>query len=684
MLSIERMVKNKTKFVFSNLFNIPSTMDIVFDTCSENPKLIYAKKKVYDDKQYKNYFTTQGGMFCDEMGLGKTISLISLILSNPRNTNEKGQYIPCIHEYTKSFFQTKSTLIVCPSHIVSQWSKEIESHSTLTYRTVATAAQHKKLYYQDILDTDVIIVSSKFLENNPRYKSIVKQYEENPEIPELNYPSPLLQFIGWHRIIVDEAHEIVEITNGLPLFFETKFNSNYRWYVTGTPLKNGENSMDFVLEFLNCIPSKTSNYYEHNIDTLSKTLFHRAVKRSLFWRNTKDSVENQITIPSLHEEIEFVTISPIERTIYESLCFEDNNEIIRRRFISDPTKYTKDRSLNDTLVPFTFLKEYKSKITKNQKNLLRSQRDLLQYQNSLKKDTTLSKKDEKSMKSIINRYQKVLIPKYEKLLIQSICQAACISKYLAVDESTEICEGCDEYANGRVKLPCGDILCQKCIQKLISGDKYICIKCDSNVDITKLQFIDEEYSHSDRIISNEYEEPWFTKYRAKYGSKFAYTTRYLKNIMNSSDEIKMIVFSQFEGSLLKLSSVLEEIDPEMFTNRIVMCKGNLHARKRQLERFTETGPDSARILLLSLKNSASGTHLASATHILLLDQVAGTEGEAKATDAQAIARAHRIGQTKQVTAIRFIAINTIDQEDYERAYGTIIIPNPLGPKSARK
>jgi len=216
-------------------------------------------------------------------------------------------------------------------------------------------------------------------------------------------------------------------------------------------------------------------------------------------------------------------------------------------------------------------------------------------------------------------------------------------------------------------------------------DTAICIKCDNEVDITKLQFVDDEYSTtSDKNIDNEYEEPWFTKYRANYGSKFAYTARYLKNIMNSSDEIKMIVFSQFESSLLKLSDVLEEIDPEIFTNRIVMCKGNLHARKHQLERFTEKGPDSARILLLSLKNSASGTHLASATHILLLDQVAGTEGEAKATDAQAIARAHRIGQTEQVTAIRFIATNTIDQEDYERAYGTIIIPNPLGPKSARK
>ena len=676
MLSIERMIKNKTKFVYSTLINIPSTVDIVADTVECDSPLMYANKKMYKDEKYKNSFTTKGGMFCDEMGLGKTISLISLILSNPRDKNRKDEY-DIIGE---SKYQTHATLVVCPSHLVSQWVKEIETHSTLTCKTIATAAQHKKVTYQDIIETDVIVVSGNFIEKNPRYKNLCDQYHENEELPELDFPSPILHIFGWHRIIVDEAHEIVEHKQGRyrSKFSEIDFYANYRWYVTGTPVKNGWTSMNSIIRFLHIKTDK------REASLLADTLLHRAIKRSLFWRNTKDSLEDQITIPSMFEEIELVTLSSIERTIYDSLCFEENSEVARRRFISDPNRYTGNLPLDDSRVPLKFLNDYKLLINRYKRDLKYYQKEIKDNQNSLKNDRTLSTHDKARIRKHIARTENFFIPKTEKLIVQSICQAACIAKYLGFDDSTNVCEGCDEFASGRVKLLCNHLICYKCIQKLMELDTAICIKCDNEVDLTKLKFVDDEYTTGDRTINNEYEEPWFTKCRATYGSKFAYTTRYLKNIMNSSDEIKMIVFSQFEPSLLKLSSVLQKIDPDTFENRIVMCKGNLHARKRQLERFTEKGPDSARILLLSLKNSASGTHLASATHILLLDQVAGTEGEARATDAQAIARAHRIGQTEQVTAIRFIAIKTIDQEDYERAYGAISLPNPLGPKSARK
>ena len=74
--------------------------------------------------------------------------------------------------------------------------------------------------------------------------------------------------------------------------------------------------------------------------------------------------------------------------------------------------------------------------------------------------------------------------------------------------------------------------------------------------------------------------------------------------------------------------------------------------------------------LLSLSNSASGTHLAIADKVLLLDPITGSKEEAKAQDAQAIGRSHRMGQSKQVTVVRFIVQDSIEQEDYERIYET--------------
>ena len=56
----------------------------------------------------------------------------------------------------------------------------------------------------------------------------------------------------------------------------------------------------------------------------------------------------------------------------------------------------------------------------------------------------------------------------------------------------------------------------------------------------------------------------------------------------------------------------------------------------------------ARVIMLSLEHAASGTNLTEATHIVLMDPVAGTHSEAVSIEQQAIGRAHRMGQNKQV------------------------------------
>ena len=57
-----------------------------------------------------------------------------------------------------------------------------------------------------------------------------------------------------------------------------------------------------------------------------------------------------------------------------------------------------------------------------------------------------------------------------------------------------------------------------------------------------------------------------------------------------------------------------------------------------------------------------------ASHIILADTVEGTKEEVKSADAQAIARAHRIGQEKEVVVVRFIVADSIEYSDYLKAY----------------
>ena len=157
----------------------------------------------------------------------------------------------------------------------------------------------------------------------------------------------------------------------------------------------------------------------------------------------------------------------------------------------------------------------------------------------------------------------------------------------------------------------------------------------------------------------------------QYGSKFAAIGGYLQHWIQNASGFKIIIFSQYEHTLLGLAAKLTKADPANFTNQILYCKGNIFMREKILRSFNSTDKDSPKILLLSLAHNASGTHLPIATHVILVDPVAGSEENAKAIDTQAIARAHRIGQDKPVEYLRFIIKDTVEQDDYESTYGQI-------------
>ena len=70
--------------------------------------------------------------------------------------------------------------------------------------------------------------------------------------------------------------------------------------------------------------------------------------------------------------------------------------------------------------------------------------------------------------------------------------------------------------------------------------------------------------------------------------------------------------------------------------------------------------------MLSLEHAASGTNLVEASHVILIDPVAGTKSQAHAVESQAIGRAHRMGQCKQIVVARIIMKDTIEHDLYQR------------------
>ena len=120
-----------------------------------------------------------------------------------------------------------------------------------------------------------------------------------------------------------------------------------------------------------------------------------------------------------------------------------------------------------------------------------------------------------------------------------------------------------------------------------------------------------------------------------------------------AEDHKSLVFSQFTSML---SIVRHHLDEEGIEYEYL--DGQTRDRKSHVERFQED--ESCRIFLISLKAGGLGLNLTAAEYVFLLDPWWNP-----AVEAQAIDRAHRVGQTKTVFAYRMICRDTVEEKILE-------------------
>lgn len=132
----------------------------------------------------------------------------------------------------------------------------------------------------------------------------------------------------------------------------------------------------------------------------------------------------------------------------------------------------------------------------------------------------------------------------------------------------------------------------------------------------------------------------------------------LQLLLNHIQEViaeghKVLVFSQFT-SLLAL--VRTDLESKNITYEYL--DGQTTDRKSPVERF-QTDP-ACPVFLISLKAGGTGLNLTAADYVFILDPWWNP-----AVEAQAIGRAHRMGQTQKVIAYRMIARGTVEEKILE-------------------
>ena len=219
----------------------------------------------------------KGGFLCDEMGLGKTVQTITTMLGNPK----------------------KSTLIVTPKSIISQWKNEI-----------AKFAPHLKVMLFDGPDRktnfdEFDVVISPY--------SLVYKKKDNPDDTPLHG-------IHWDRIILDEAHEIRNIKSKMNISLSA-MKSDIRWLLSGTPVFNTIKDFIALCRFLGV----SRQAVQGDLTNVRKKFVLRRTKEDL------SKFNKRLELPPCDFENVEVELLPEEWKLYEAV-FNENQEIVRDLF----------------------------------------------------------------------------------------------------------------------------------------------------------------------------------------------------------------------------------------------------------------------------------------------------------------------------------------------------------------
>lgn len=220
------------------------------------------------------------------------------------------------------------------------------------------------------------------------------------------------------------------------------------------------------------------------------------------------------------------------------------------------------------------------------------------------------------------------------------------------DEEGETCGVC----LGDVKgidvgvTKCGHIFCYQCVKPFVDKNNR-CPMCQKSVLSNEIYKIAQKIEKENDLTDKDFNDK--QKLISKVGTKLANMIYYLKN---NSDK-HAIIFSQWDDLLKRVGDILDS-----YGIKNVFCKGNVWQRGKAINDFNTN--DDIKIIMLSSESAASGTNLTKAGIVILLDPVYGSYEHRKNTEWQAIGRACRMGQTKQVEIVRFIVRNTTEEKLY--------------------
>uniref|UniRef100_A0A6C0EHR7 RING-type domain-containing protein n=1 Tax=viral metagenome TaxID=1070528 RepID=A0A6C0EHR7_9ZZZZ len=392
-------------------------------------------------EQYSRTLKLCGGILTDEVGLGKTLSTILNIVYSFEKDLQK------VKEDKTSF--DANNIIICPNRLVTQWYSEIKKYVSpmlfkkLNISKITTITDIKKKLYDIKPNKHFIYIISSNLVNNTNYLNYLiedeydtAKYMKHIKLLDIEHKKPhhtkmiddskvlkailkkipttlvgddktiideLTEFkfddkkkfniftLKWNRIILDEAHEVLntniyinsKYTNVSNIYYtkngEISYNiskgdrfkfvqlcrlySNYKWCLTATPFTEDVSNLYCYINFLNNDYIENINKDMKKFNSMTRdekySYFHkselenqngncirynsienallnlsnsqiRKIFNTNIRRTTKADIKGVVDIPIFTEDITILKQNNVERNIYlEALRSNDVKRLLQ-------------------------------------------------------------------------------------------------------------------------------------------------------------------------------------------------------------------------------------------------------------------------------------------------------------------------------------------------------------------
>ena len=560
--------------------------------CSQNGQIYTNVATSFSLKNQKPTLAS-GGILSDDMGMGKTLEMISLMVADSKVSSK-----------------SKTTLIVAPVGVMSNWSGQIAHHIKPDHalRVLTYHGNNKRLTTaSDFAEYDVVITSYGTLatEYFPRGK------KDPPSVPR---PQGLFS-VDWRRVVLDEGH-IIRNPQTKSALAASNLMARSRWVLTGTPIINNLKDLFSLVRFIgltgglerleifNSVLIRPLNQGDVNA-----SLLLQALMATICLRRKKEMKFVDLKLPKLSEYVHRIDFLDHEKEKYEAL-------------------QTEAKGLLRT-------------VQKNQTNSNGKGQDtyrhLLEMLLRLRQVCNHWKLCGERVSSVLAALeaQKVvdLTPENRKAL-QDMLQLSI--------ESREDCPICLEELHNPVITACAHVFGSDCIARVIET-QHRCPMCRAEpLELESLVSpavdLGETSDQPDIDIDTS-----SSKVEALLG---------ILKASSKKPGTKTVIFSQWTSFLNIIQAQLEAKG-----YKYARIDGTMNANKRDASLTAlETDPECT-IMLASLAVCSVGLNLVAANQVILADS-----WWAPAIEDQAVDRVHRLGQKKPTTVWRLVMNDSIEDQ----------------------